>query len=48
MMAAGEASVVAFSRIQELDYALIQLALSAGFVVKPVPFDAAVRFLDRP
>jgi endonuclease G, mitochondrial len=47
MMAAGEASVVAFSRIQELDYALIQLALSAGFVVKPVPFDAAVRLIPR-
>jgi endonuclease G, mitochondrial len=47
MMAAGEASVVAFSRIQELDYALIQLAPSADFMVKPVAFDATVRLLPR-
>jgi endonuclease G, mitochondrial len=47
MMAAGKESVVAFSWIQELDYALIQLAPSADFVIKPVPCNTTVQLFPR-
>jgi endonuclease G, mitochondrial len=47
MMAAGKESVVAFSWIQELDYALIQLAPSADFVVEPIPYNTTVQLFPR-
>jgi endonuclease G, mitochondrial len=47
MTAAGAKSVVAFSWIQELDYALIQLAPNAEFVVKPVSLNTTVQLLPQ-
>jgi endonuclease G, mitochondrial len=47
MTAAGSASVVAFSWIQELDYALIQLAPNPDFVIQPVPCNATAQLFPR-
>jgi endonuclease G, mitochondrial len=47
MMAAGSASVVAFSWIHELDYALIQLAPNPDFVIQPVPCNATAQLVPR-
>jgi endonuclease G, mitochondrial len=47
MTAAGTESVVAFSWIQELDYALIQLAPNPDFVIQPVPCNTTVQLFPR-